>query len=263
MRTTFGTIYKGILTLLFAAVLVLVPAGQATAATPAPGYNEVYEAQRIMNELGIPNGPHDGLNGPNTGQGLCVFRYISGMTPSRKNLDNTTLAKLRAYDKYATLADVPARTYNGQRTYLVALQTCQAMIYTWDKTYWAVLPISTGSADLPTPNGSYKLGGTVSGWTCSTEYPETCRDQTAGADIASGRYGNMYNKRGFKAGGFYIHGSNNVPTTPGSAGCIRVSVYHADWIADNIPTGTSLFVTGKYRESDRTAVKTSRLQSVK
>lgn len=243
-----------------AILVAAIPAGSVSAATPAIGKAEVYEAQAIMNKFGIPNGPHDGLNGPNTGQGLCIFRAVTGMKPSRANLDAATLTKLREYNaKYADFhVPVPAIDNGATKSYLVAQQTCQALIYVWEQKVWVTFAMSSGRTGQETPNGTYTVGGTVYGWTCSTEFPETCRTQTTGQYVkhkdAAGKtrnYGNMYNKRAFKSGGFYIHGSNNIPTYPGSAGCIRVSVEHADWVAGNVPNGTKLVVTGKYKESDR------------
>ncbi len=241
-------------------VLVLVPVGTVSALTQPIGKAEVYEAQGIMNKFSIPNGPQDGLNGPNTGQGLCIFRAITNMKPSRANLDLATLTKLREYNaKYADFhVPVPAIDNGQTKSYLVAQQTCQALIYVYNQQVWVTFPMSSGRTGLETPNGVYTVGRTVYGWTCSTEYPETCTTQTGGKYAtykdANGKvrnYGNMYNKREFKAGGFYIHGSNTVPTNPGSAGCIRVSTAHADWVSQNVPAGTKLVVTGRYNEADR------------
>jgi lipoprotein-anchoring transpeptidase ErfK/SrfK len=253
-----------------ALVTGILPAGSAAALVQAPGRAEVGEAQDIMNTFAIPNGPRDGLNGPNTGQGLCIFRTISGLTPSRKNLDTETLAQLRNYKaKYGTGTGtqhgrLPAPYLEGKSTYLYASQACQALVYVINLKYWIFFPASTGSTATQTPNGSYTLGDTVRGWTCSTIYTETCKTQTAGqyasyraANGTVRNYGNMYNKRAFKNEGFYIHGSNNVPTTPGSGGCIRVSVDNADWISRFVPTGTPLFVAGAYSQADRAAAPTT------
>lgn len=248
---------------LIAAVAVLsvalLPAGSVAALTQPIGKNEVYEAQGIMNKFGIPNGPRDGLNGPNTSQGLCIFRAATGMTPTRANLDAATLAKLREYNARYSDFHIPMPVRGGQKTYVHVSQTCQSLSYVWNGTLWVTFQASTGKTGFETPNGTYAIGDTVRGWTCSTIYPDTCRTQTAGqyanyraANGTVRNYGNMYNKRAFKAGGFYIHGSNTVPTNPGSGGCVRVSVTNADWISANVATGTSLFIDGRYNEADRT-----------
>ncbi|HSH18692.1 MAG TPA: L,D-transpeptidase, partial [Candidatus Saccharimonadales bacterium] len=242
-----------------ALVFALLPAMPAAALTQsqAIGKKEVYEAQTIMHKFGIPYGPYDGLNGPNTSQGLCIFRTATGMTPSRANLDAPTLAKLREYNANYENFHVPAPTKNGKNTYVHVSQTCQSLMYVHNGKYMVTFQASTGGAGKETPNGTYAIGDTVKGWTCSTIYRDTCSTQTAGqyatykdAQGKTRNYGNMYNKRAFKNGGFYIHGSNNVPTTPGSGGCIRVTVPNADWISQNIATGTTLFVDGRYNSNE-------------
>jgi hypothetical protein len=231
-------------------------------APKASAYSQqILDAQRIINSLAIPVGPLDGLNGPNTAQGYCGFRMLAGLPVSRANLDTATWQKLQEYkaayggssDAYANLHATPKKSLNGKSTYLLVDQTCQLMQYVYQGTVWAVIPVSTGRPGLDTPNGSYTLGPTVRGWSCSTIYPETCYLQKngefvnfKGADGIVRNKGNMYNKRGFLAGGFYVHGSNTVPTSPQSGGCIRVSVPMADWLYHSVPSGVPLYVTGKY-----------------
>lgn len=233
---------------LIALIMALMPSIPAAAA-PSP---TIKSAQTIINKFGIPVGPIDGLNGPNTAQGYCAFRYIAGLTPSRAPLNTALWNALTTYNsRYTTGHDIPRRLGpNGNGTYLVVDQTCQMMfVYVNGGTLWAVFPTSTGKPGLETPNGIYALGATVKGWTCSTIYPTNCtinRTQGMYSNLPGRNYGNMYNKRSFKAGGFYVHGSLTVPTYPGSAGCIRIPISSADWLATNIPNGTPLVVRGSY-----------------
>lgn len=233
--------------------------------TQAHAYSSsVAEAQRIMTRFGIPAGPVDGASGPQTSRGLCVFRYLTGLPVSRSSLDSATLSKLRDYDnRYGSLQQIPASRRDGQRTYLVAHETCQAMVYVEYSSarggsyYKRVMPISTGITSHNTPNGNYWLGGTAKGWWCSTLYPQTCSDNkdTDGrfgylrnhAGRPAG-WGNMYNFRTFKSGGWGVHGSKSVPTYPASHGCVRVTVADSDWmyayVGNNGPTYFS--VIGQY-----------------
>lgn len=249
---------------LVALIALLIVGVSLPAAAANSSSSTVAEAQRIMARLGIPSGPVDGLPGAQTSRGLCVFRSMAGLPVSRAGLDAATLATLRDYGKrYRSLAAVPAPTRHGQRTYLVANETCQTMVYvehssTKDKSYYRrVMPISTGISGYDTPNGDYWLAGTQKGWWCSTLYPETCRDNKD----SDGRFGalrnhpgkpagwgNMYNFRVFKSGGWGVHGSKSVPTHPASHGCIRVGISDSDWMYEHVGNHgpTYLSVIGRY-----------------
>lgn len=226
--------------------------------------SKLTHAQQIMTKFAIPTGPVDGSFGPQTARGLCIFRYMSGLTVSRNNLDDTTYAKLTEYDRrYSSLNKLPAPTRHGQSTYLVAHQTCQAMVYVeWSSSrsnsyFKRVMAISTGKSGYTTPNGTYWLGGTQRGWWCSTLYPETCTDN-ADTDGRFGYmrnhpnkpkgWGNMYNFRTFAANGYGVHGSKSVPTSPASHGCVRVSLTNSDWMYDHVGNNGSTWfiVTGKF-----------------
>lgn len=234
----------------------------APASTASAAYSSsVKQAQQIMTKFGIPAGPVDGYMGPQTQRGLCIFRYMSGLTVNRNGLDSSTYSKLKSYNTaYSSLSKIPTRYSSSYRERLVANETCQAMTYSKANSsgkhyYRKVIAISTGIRNYYTPNGSYRLNGTLEGWWCSTLYPETCVDNNNGrfAYIRnhSGKpagYGNMYNFREFKSGGWGIHGSNSVPTYPASHGCIRVSVKDSDWMWDYVGNGyrPQLTVTGSY-----------------
>ena len=243
-----------------------------TLVTPASTYaystSTIREAQNIMRKYGLPTGTADGIEGPMTRRGLCIFRYMSGMKVTRTNLDSATLSKLRSYNKsYSSITKIPTKYTSSAWEKIVAHETCQAMTFsrrvssnTTKHRFWKVVAISTGinaheckngagkTVTCNTPNGTYRLNNTLPGWTCSTIYPETCRRQTTGDNIRYGNYGNMYNFRKFYYG-YGIHGSTSVPTYPASHGCIRVSVKDSDWMYRNVGNGSivpSLTVTGAY-----------------
>jgi hypothetical protein len=118
-----------------------------------------------------------------------------------------------------------------------------------------VLRISTGMPGLETPTGSYVLGSTLPGWSCSTLYPETCSDHTVGMNartpvkgVPFSTYGNMYNKR-LITGAYLLHGATSVPTYPASHGCVRVSIEDSDWLYGNLTNaGGTIYleITGAY-----------------
>jgi len=233
-------------------IITLVPNTALAAPSPA-----VREAQTILTKFKIPIGPIDGVYGAQTARGLCAFRYLIGVTPSRANVSSGLLKKLREYNKkYTSLSKIPAPTRESKKTYLVAHEHCQAMLYAENGYYKRVFSISTGIAGHPTPNGSFWMGSTIKGWSCSTLWPESCRDHSKdaypGRFIKVSRYGNMYNKRILSntkgATALRVHGSTSVPTKPDSHGCIRVRVQDSDWMYDHVGNEgrTRLFIVGQY-----------------
>jgi len=203
--------------------------------------NAVLEAQQILRKFSIPTGPADGIWGPLTAQGLCTFRSMAGLDVSRGRLTNADLARLRDYNAwYSRLGSIPAASRHGMSTYLLASETCQTMVYVRGGAYVRVMRISTGRPGYGTPNGDYWLGRTYPGWSCSTIFPESCYNHSAGENAIHpdgtglySQYGNMYNKRSF-SGSFMLHGSGSVPTYPASHGCVRVTVATSDWLFHNI-----------------------------
>lgn len=235
----------GVVALVAGLGIGLWPAAAAQAATRT----EVREAQVIMTKFGLPTGAVDGLYGPNTARALCAFRQMSGLPVSRSTVDAALLAKLRSYNTaYASLASVPAASLNGHATYLLAQKQCQAMLYVENGRYQRIMPMSTGMRGHDTPNGIYSLSSTRRGWSCSTIYPESCNYHAVGRFVGISDYGNMYNKRFFRSGGYYVHGSTAVPTYPASHGCIRVPVSDSDWMYDHVGNygPTYFMVTGAY-----------------
>lgn len=231
----------------YMAIITLVLAAFAPSATvqAVEASSSVANAQRIMTKFGIPAGPVDGLSGAQTSRGLCIFRYMAGLSVTRNNLDSTTYTYLKNYDaKYSSISKIPARSSSE---YLVAHETCQAMTYASGGYYKRIMAISTGVSGHGTPNGSYSLGYTQKGWACSTLYPESCRKHTEGKFAYISNYGNMYNIRQV-TGPIYVHGSTEVPTYPTSHGCIRVTVSDSDWMYANVGNGArpTITVTGAY-----------------
>lgn len=223
--------------------------GPVTPVVEAPRRAAVNEtlrrAQQIMAKFTLPVGPADGMDGPQTRQGLCSFRRLAGLSITRYSLDTATYRKLVEFDaKYARLDDIPGGTFNGTRTYVHVHQKCQTMFYVEDGSWAKVLRVSTGTDGHKTPGGKYTLGNTNRGWYCSTLYPESCRKQTTGRFVSVSNFGNMYNPRQV-VGAIFVHGSTSVPTTPASHGCIRVTVSDSDWMYDHIDR-MPIFVTGSY-----------------
>ena len=87
-----------------------------------------------------------------------------------------------------------------------------------------VFPVSTGEREFPTRDQNmsrmfrYDPALDNEGWHDSTDYP---------VPVDNPLNGNMYKPLYFD-GGQAIHGANNVPTTPQSKGCVRLSPANQD-----------------------------------
>lgn len=253
----FSTYFK-MLVVALAVVGLIIP--QSVEAASA---KQIREAQTIMKKFGLPTGSVDGLMGPQTQRGLCAFRYISGMTVTRSSkIDTKTLKTLREYNKkYKSLKQISDRkSYNGE--YMVAQKTCQVLFHVDKGKFTRAMPMSSGiktrAGGIETPNkprnanrSYYILGNTQRGWSCSNQYPGSCRHEKAGRFSNISSYGNMYNMRWMNDGGLYLHGSMRVPTQPGSAGCIRVTTKDSDWMWDHVGNkgAIRLYVEGRYNWS--------------
>lgn len=97
----------------------------------------------------------------------------------------------------------------------------------------AVVPISTGngasyrnlsgaSVRAVTPRGEFQLRSQVDGWRVSY-------------------LGGLYRPWYFK-GGYAVHGSLSVPPFPASHGCVRVPVWEADYLAEQLSLGMPIFI---------------------
>jgi lipoprotein-anchoring transpeptidase ErfK/SrfK len=87
-----------------------------------------------------------------------------------------------------------------------------------------ILPVSSGTAQTPTPTGSYKIYHRAYGWETSP-------------------LGRLYNSQYF-IGGYAVHGSLSVPNYPASHGCVRISMAAAEWFPDHVGIGTPVYVLG-------------------
>lgn len=237
---------------------ILIPQ-QASASSAS----QIREAQRVMAKFGLPTGSIDGIMGPQTQRGLCAFRYISGMKVTRSaKINSKTMKKLRDYNKqYKSLKQISDRkSYNGE--YMVAQKTCQVLFHVDKGKFNRAMPMSSGiktrAGGIETPNkprnanrSYFILGNTQRGWSCSNQYPESCRHEKAGKFSNISSYGNMYNMRWMNDGGLYLHGSMRVPTQPGSAGCIRVTTKDSDWMWNHVGNDGAirLYVEGRYNWS--------------
>lgn len=204
--------------------VVLVGTGQEpeSAPEPTPGTTPVREAQQLLDDLGYPVGPVDGIEGPQTRRALCAWRRLEGRDVDRRSLQDGELTALRATD------GLPAASTSGRG--VTVDTTCQVLYLRQDGRWQRVYPASTGTDGLPRA-GSYTISWKRPGWHTSSLYPAP--------------EPNMYNAMYFH-GAIAIHGSRHVPPRPASAGCVRVTPTTADQLFAALQLGDPVRVIGTW-----------------
>ena len=181
------------------------------------------ERQQVkLNELFAPFGTRplavDGESGPRTGQRWCAARLAFGLTPSIATMPpgSDEQAMLFAADHLPT----PASSATASERWALIDRTCQMIFIGAGPDLTFVFPVSTGSAGFETRDQDravvfrYNPATENGGWHNSSDYP---------VGVDNPLNGNLYKPLYFDFGQA-IHGANNVPPTPASKGCVRLSV---------------------------------------
>jgi lipoprotein-anchoring transpeptidase ErfK/SrfK len=209
------------LTMLLAVSTLLAGAGvrpaEASTADPA-----IREAQTLLKALGYPVGKVDGVDGARTRQGLCAWRRLEGLGGSRRPMTRNELKLMR------TTTGLPAAAKGRGVT---VDRHCQTVYYRQDGRWQQVLIASTGSTGTLPKKGDYTVQRKRAGWHTSSLYWAPTP--------------NMYNTMYF-SGAIAIHGSNSVPATPASKGCVRVTPKGADYLFARVKVGTPVKVIGTW-----------------
>ncbi len=200
----------------------------------------VIAQQEKLNELLTPFGMRelklDGVSGPVTRRHLCAARLGLGL--------DVTLTDMEAGsdEEQALLAATgivaPYTSALNQDRWILVDRTCQVMFIGESSTSLNfIYPTSTGSEGFETrdqdQSNVFRFDPALDndGWHNSTDYPVPADNPLNG---------NMYKPMYFD-NGQAIHGANNVPTTPQSKGCVRLSPAHQDtlinWLGLQDATG--------------------------
>lgn len=187
----------------------------------------VIEQQKKLNELLTPYGMRalkaDGISGPVTRRHLCAARLGLGLDAALTDMEpgsDEEKALMAAPEIVA-----PFTTALNEERWILVDRTCQVMFAGQrGESLDFVYPTSTGSDTFETrdqdrsPVFRYDPALENDGWHDSTDYP---------VPVDNPLNGNMYRPMYFD-GGQAIHGANNVPTTPQSKGCVRLSPPNQD-----------------------------------
>ncbi len=199
----------------------------------------VERQQGKLNELfaglGIADLDVDGMSGPRTRQRLCAARLALGLNPVIADMAPGSSEQATLFA--ATVLPTPASTATESERWVLIDRTCQIMfVGARDQTVF-VFPTSTGSEGFETRDQdraeAFRFNPALDngGWHDSSEFP---------VGVDNPLNGNLYKPLYFDLGQA-IHGANNVPPTPASKGCARLSVADHDslitWLGLDTATG--------------------------
>ena len=182
----------------------------------------VERQQTKLNELfagyGTGDLAVDGVSGPRTGQRLCAARLALGLETTIADMapGSAEQATLFAAESLPT----PDSTATASERWVLIDRTCQIMFIGAGANTTSVFPTSTGSEGYETRDQdrseAFRFNPALDngGWHDSSEVP---------VGVDNPLNGNLYKPLYFDLGQA-IHGANNVPPTPESKGCARLSV---------------------------------------
>jgi peptidoglycan hydrolase-like protein with peptidoglycan-binding domain len=203
------------------------PPTTTTVAPPPQADPSVKELQQRLADLGYDVGPVDGFAGTQTYFAIMAFQKVEGL--SRTGEDSAALrSALASASKPGPM--VPAGAANR-----VEIDLDRQVLFLWQNNSLArILPVSTGSGEhycvdgdcdvAITPTGSFRIGR-----------------KAPGLEISP--LGELWSPSYFY-GGIAIHGSPSIPPYPASHGCVRVPMYAATSLYDQLPTGMAVYVVG-------------------
>ncbi len=219
----------------------------------------VIAQQEKLNELLTPFGMRellvDGVSGPVTRRHLCAARLGLGLDVTLTDMEPGSDEEQALMD--ATSIVAPFTSALNQDRWILIDRTCQVMfVGEGAETLNFVFPTSTGSDGFETRDQDqtrvfrYDPALQNNGWHNSSTYP---------VPVDNPLNGNMYRPLYFD-GGQAIHGANNVPTTPQSKGCARLSPSNQDrlvsWLGLQDASGpqgsipVTVNVQGEYPDSE-------------
>ncbi len=206
--------------------VVTTPPTTAPPAPPEPD-GSILVLQRRLAELGYDIGTPDGSWGWRTHHTVMAFQKVEGLARTGKDSPEVRAALARA--------SKPGPFVPNGEPNRVEVDLQRQVLLLWKGGVLArILSVSTGNGKrycvdgdcdtAVTPTGSFRIGR-----------------KYAGKEVS--RLGELFHPMYFY-GGIAIHGSPSVPGQPASHGCVRVPMYAAASLFDQVPRGTAVYVTG-------------------
>ena len=192
------------------------PAPPTQAAAPAPAATTMLQVEQKLAALRYDVGPVDGITDEQTHSAITAFQKVYGLERTGGLTDPVTTQIM------ATQAAPPALVPNGEPNRIEVSLSRQVLFLYEGGTLTKILPVSSGTAETPTPTGSYRIFRQEEGWHTSA-------------------LGRLYNAQYF-VGGYAIHGSMSVPPEPASHGCVRIPMSAAEWFPSHVAKGMQVVI---------------------
>jgi hypothetical protein len=193
---------------------------------PTPAPVDLVAVQQQLRDLGYLLGAADGVKGQQTTAAVMAFQRVNGLSVDGI-VGPQTLGALRA--------PAAPQLRGGPATRVEVDLTRQLAHVVRDGTRVVTLHVSSGNGS-PYPSAT---GGTAYGNTPIGEF----RVERTIVGTRVSRLGTLYDPLYFH-GGYAIHGSASVPSSPASHGCVRVTMADARWLIANVPIGTPVHLYG-------------------
>jgi peptidoglycan hydrolase-like protein with peptidoglycan-binding domain len=193
--------------------------------------DDVEALESKLDALKYDTGPVDGKFDWQTWEGVLAFEKVEG-------LKRTGVVTSELWTKISLSKEPTGVVVNGGLPRIEVDISRQVMFVYHRDGLFRTVAISSGSGkkyceiskktkqkacgDARTPRGNFKIQRRIPGWRES--------------DL-----GRLYNPLYFN-GGFAIHGGPSVPAYPASHGCVRIPMYTAKWLPDEVKDGTPVFV---------------------
>lgn len=201
------------------------PRATAAELSTGPVDLSVARAQAALAEAGFYRGEIDGRSGPMTRASVLAFEKAAGLDRDAvwQMVDHRRLATFEpTYPERANEPDRVEIDITNQVGYLIkngrlvgtfGISSGNGKAYAHPNGY-------TGVAK--TPRGDFQFYRHIDG-------------------VRRAPLGTLYRPWYFR-GGFAIHGSGSVPAYPASHGCVRVTNWDADWLADHLELGMPVHI---------------------
>lgn len=220
-----GRFSKGIVVAAGVAGLFFFPQ-TSRAASPVLTQAETRQAEQWLKDLGFWTGPVDGVWDEATRHALVAFQKIQRA--------RATGRLTRAEHNALSMAGMVRPKEKGPAHIEVDLARQVLFLVDDEGRVGNILPISSGngktfkakgwSAQAVTPCGRFEVYSRYSGW-------------------RSSELGEMHNPL-YIVGGIAIHGSESVPATPASHGCVRIPLFASAKLPKMVPKNMPVLVYG-------------------
>lgn len=196
------------------------------AASPVLTQAETRQAEQWLKDLGFWTGPVDGVWDEATRHALVAFQKIQRARPTGR--------LTRAEHNALSMAGMVRPKEKGPAHIEVDLARQVLFLVDDEGKVGNILPISSGNgkafkakgwtAQAVTPCGRFEVYSRYSGW-------------------RSSELGEMHNPL-YIVGGIAIHGSESVPPTPASHGCVRIPLFASARLPKMVPKNMPVLVYG-------------------